>query len=167
MKTYDFRKQLNIGEAGEEKLDTYFAPHFDISAVDMELQRLGIDRIFLSKKNSNLYLVEYKFDTLAHKTGNIYVETISVMKDSEPIKLGWAYTSQADFIAYHIEPNRFFVFQPKILEMYLEGWKANYRHVSVRNKGYSGMGVLVPIEEFSNIATAAYIHETENYVHSG
>ena len=75
---YKFQEQLAIGEENEMKLDSFLAKWFDIERVSQEGQRQGIDRLFTRRDNKVIYRVEYKTDFTASRTGNAFIETVSV-----------------------------------------------------------------------------------------
>lgn len=143
---YDFKQQLDIGEEFEKELDSYFSLQYSVFNVNMEKQKIGIDRIFRYQKEIK---VEYKSDLQAHKTNNIFIETISSDKDFAE---GWAVKSQADLLVYYL---------PKIKIAYLVEMInlrkklpmfCTYRKASGKNGTYSSHGRLIPLEEFEKIA---------------
>jgi hypothetical protein len=100
---YNFDDQLSRGELGEALLDRFFAQWFRIKPATPEEQRQGIDRHFHHLKSHQEFTVEYKTDSLASRTGNAFIETVSV--DTEQ-KAGWAFTSQADMLLYYVPGKR-------------------------------------------------------------
>jgi hypothetical protein len=96
---YDFATQLAIGKQAEAVLDLFFADKFLIAEATQAQERQGIDRLFLDRANNDVCTVQYKCDWKAGKTGNAFVETVSVDRQG---KKGWAYTSQADRLIYYI-----------------------------------------------------------------
>ena len=96
---YNFDVQLAQGESGEARLDRFFSTWFQIQPATPEEQRQGIDRWFSDRRRPRTLAVEYKTDHTAARTGNAFIETISV--DSEQ-KAGWAFTSQADLLLYYV-----------------------------------------------------------------
>ena len=95
--TYQFAAQLQQGESYEAQIDAFFRSKFNvqISAVDRTSQRRGIDRVWFDVNDDRTWTVEYKADSLAGKTGNAFIETISVDTEQRP---GWAYSSQAQML---------------------------------------------------------------------
>ncbi len=145
---YDFKKQLQLGEKAEIVLDGYFSESFFISPVSMELQRQGIDRIY--EKNHHEFRVEYKMDTIAHRTGNAFIETVSV--DSHQ-KKGWAYTTKADFIFYYLScVATVYVLKVEDLQKNLSTWVSTYKNTTADNGRYRTHGVLVPLSEIEKIS---------------
>jgi hypothetical protein len=160
---YDFAKQLAIGKEVEQKLDLFFSPQFDrIETVGMASERKGIDRIFY--RNGHAYTVEYKADFKSWSTGNCYAETVaygSYNGDGEFVagKLGWLHTSQADYLVYlvvHPEDveglGMAYIAKPSSLRERLESWSNQYRSVQVKNKGFQGRGLLVPLPELEKVS---------------
>ena len=150
--TYDFAAQLAKGEQAEAQLDRFFADRFDITKATREEQRQGIDRHFRNKADGRTFRIEYKADERASATGNAFVETMSV--DSAG-KQGWAYTSQADLLLYYLPKDLLvYVIRLKDLRQQLAGWRATYPQRKADNGSYATWGVLVPLDEFEDIAKA-------------
>ncbi|MCC6904200.1 MAG: hypothetical protein IT326_00050 [Anaerolineae bacterium] len=150
MPAYDFDEQHEIGKRAEAFLDSIFmARGHLIQPATRGQQRLGIDRVFL--RDGKVALVEYKTDNLAHRTGHVFVETISV--DSEG-RAGWAYTSTADFIVYYVPGNSIaYVIPVAVLREAVSDWAKRYPERSARNDSYATHGILVPLEEFAKRAS--------------
>ena len=147
---YGFKEQLTKGEQSEADLDAFFAQWYDIQPVGMDMQRQGVDRIFTRKDNGWIYKVEYKTDWTASKTGNAFVETVSVDTAN---KSGWAHSSQADYLIYHVPGDELiYVIQLNKLRSCLHRWKNN-PILKIPNNGYNTIGLLVPLCEFERIAT--------------
>lgn len=146
--------QFVRGKNHENDLDDYFrGKGYMITPTSYQEERqlkLG-DRIF--EKDRQRYYVEYKADESASRTGNAFVETISVDTDNIP---GWAYTCKADYIFYYLPlDKRIFIFTPHTLQSALNVWQKQYptRPTSKgQNKGYNTHGVLVPLREFGKRA---------------
>jgi len=150
MSVYDFDQQHAQGQRGEDYLDTFFeARGHTIYPATRSQQRQGIDRIF--RKNGKRAAVEYKTDFVAHQTGHIFVETISVDADD---KAGWAYTSQATMLVYFIPGLKTIYVTPlDRLREQLPGWCNSYPTRPAQNEDYATHGVLVPIAEFERHAS--------------
>lgn len=147
---YKFQEQLAIGEENEMKLDSFLAKWFDIDRVSQEGQRQGIDRLFTRRDNKVTYRVEYKTDFTASRTGNAFIETVSVDTQQKP---GWALHSQADFLIYFLPlDGLIYAIRMPQLRAQLVSWKARYPLRSIPNKGYSTIGLLVPLRELERLA---------------
>lgn len=146
--------QFTRGKNHENDLDRYFrGKGFTVTQTSYHEERelkIG-DRLF--EKDGQSYYVEYKSDESASRTGNAFIETISVDTDNVP---GWAYTCKADYIFYYLPlDNRIYVYTPHNIQSCLTNWKKHYptRPTSKgQNKGYNTHGVLVPIKEFGKRA---------------
>jgi len=153
MPVYHFDEQNLRGGKGEAYLDTFFAErgHY-IQKATRGQQRLGIDRVFL--KDGTVVRVEYKTDLLAHKTGRVFIETVSM--DSSG-KQGWAFTSRADLIVYFIPGlKRIVVVPPENLRSEIGRWEQIYPTRAASNEEYSTHGILVPIEELERQASQLF-----------
>lgn len=151
MTTYGFDQQLTVGESGEGKLDSHFGEWFTIRHATRDEQRAGIDRIYIRKSNArDLYRVEYKTDHTAGRTGNAFVETISVDTANKP---GWAWHSQADLLLYYVPTDELvYVIRFCELRRQLDSWAKRYPVRKIPNQGYHTHGLLVPLDEFERIA---------------
>lgn len=143
---YEFKRQLNRGAEGERQLDEAFSRDYVIQEATVAEQRRGIDRIFVGKRDDRRLKVEYKTDFVAHKTGNAFIETISVDTAG---KRGWAYSSDADYLIYFIfEDLLVYIMPMTVVRERLALWLQRYRKKTVQNDGYQTHGVIVPLTEF-------------------
>jgi hypothetical protein len=153
---YDFAQQLAIGEAWEDRLDAFFLERFPVRILraSREEQRKGIDRLFVSRISGAIDTVEYKADTLAGRTGNAFVETVSVSSTGRP---GWALASQAKYLVYLVtEPETIYFVAMAALRAKLPVWKRLYREAAAQNDGYETRGLLVPLDELERIAVQVW-----------
>ena len=146
---YHFDEQLQQGEQGEAVLDGLFCHRFAVLPASRADQRRGIDRHYVSLDGERL-AVEYKTDWTAARTGNAFVETVSVDTARKP---GWALSSQADYLFYYIPPDGLvYILRFAILRARLPVWQRHCRTVRVPNDGYATHGLLVPLREFEALA---------------
>jgi hypothetical protein len=144
---YRMDRQLAKGEQAEEILDNFFADRFHIVPATRTQQRQGIDRVFTHRTTGQPFTVEYKTDWTAGRTGNVFIETVSVDASGKP---GWAYASQADWLAYFI-PGRGLIclIRFDILRQHLPQWRQTCPPAPpIPNRGYNTRGILVPLDEF-------------------
>lgn len=147
---YNFNDKLKQGEDGENWLDQFFAPHYNIVATPT-LQHFGIDRIFTDDKGI-VSTIEYKNDTTANVTGNAFIELVS--NDIQG-KLGWAFTCKADYIIYRVVGGNIYRLRPSAIFGQLVDWN-KYERRTIRNKSYCSVGLLVPLSELEHIAAKVY-----------
>ncbi|MEB2351838.1 MAG: hypothetical protein OZ924_10535 [Burkholderiaceae bacterium] len=169
---YQFDRQLSIGEEGEAFLDGFFAAWFHIRRATPVEQRQGIDRWFVDARGRR-QSVEYKADSTAARTGNAFVETISVDITGKPGwayssqartlayyitgKPGWAYSSQARTLAYYIPPDGLiYIIRLRHLRVVLPRWERDYPTRAVSNAGYHTHGLLVPLHELERLAVTVF-----------
>lgn len=150
MKTHKFDEKLKEGQAFEKMLDEFFSKWYRIEPVtDMKLQKAGIDRIFIDEESGRRLKVEYKADSMAGKTGNVFIETIS---NSSSFEEGWAMKCQADVIIYFIPPtSEIIAIEPATILLSLPDW-VRYKKAWAQNATYRSYGRLVPIAEFKKRA---------------
>ena len=150
MKSYDMRQQLRQGEAAERYLDSLFGDEFVIRPATRQQQRQGIDRIFTRRRDGSEFRIEYKADKTAARTGNAFVETVSVDTFNKP---GWAYTCQSDYIFYYIVGAvPVYILRPEDIQKRLKRWETRYEKRRIPNGSYHTEGLLVPLEEFKEVA---------------
>ena len=155
---YGFNQQLKEGEQQEQKLDAFFARWYNIQPVAMDMQRLGIDRLFTRRDNGHVFKIEYKSDWTASKTGNAFVETVSVDTPHTP---GWVYSSQADYLIYYLpKAMRAYIIAFENLRVRLPQW-TKFPTRSIPNQGYNTVGLLVPLAEIERVAKqVVYLDES-------
>lgn len=147
---YDFKTQLTRGQTHEHFLDQYCSRWYVIRQATYDEQRQGIDRGFTHKDNGAVYTVEYKADTTASRTGNAFVETISVDTAN---KAGWAYTSRADWLLYYLPASGLiYFFEFAKFRLHLPRWVREFPTRAIPNKRYKTIGLLVPLAEFEQHA---------------
>lgn len=150
---YDFSTQLYRGADSERTLDRYFGRWYVVEPVSMELQRLGIDRKFTAP-NGVVWMVEYKADETAARTGNAFIETVSVDRAA---KMGWAYTSAAQMLVYFVPPTQaVYVLSVERIKTWLLPRLAEYPEKAIPNRGrgqpYNTIGVCVPLADLDDLA---------------
>lgn len=148
--------QLIIGKRGEQILDEFFGQNYHIKlATKQQENELGIDRIFTNKFDGRVCTVEYKFDIVAARTRNAFVEITSNVEENRP---GWANKCQADQIAYLVGENQIFLFSPKTLRERLNIWfelfPGNVITKRFKNNSWHTKGLLLPLNV---LATISYI----------
>ncbi|MBA4495116.1 hypothetical protein ACFO25_09995 [Paenactinomyces guangxiensis] len=151
MKVHTFSEKLKEGEAFEKMLDTFFSKWYRIEPVtDRKLQKAGIDRIFIDEETGRRLKVEYKADSMARKTGNVFIETIS---NSSTFEEGWVMKCQADVIIYFIPPtSEIIAIEPLAILKSLPEWIQLYKKAPAKNPTYWSYGRLVPVVEFKKRA---------------
>lgn len=145
--------QFKRGMEAENYLDQYFGTQFEITRTTSYQERslcLG-DRIY--KNAAGSFFVEYKSDTRAHVTGNVFFETISV---DNPCKPGWVYTCQSDYILYAILLSKtILIFKPPVLRKNIAEMKAKFREGAAskdQGEDYKTYGVIVPLHYAKTLA---------------
>lgn len=150
---YDFNRQLADGEVGEAFLDDFFRSRgHTIRLATREEQRQGVDR-FITAPDGREMKVEYKTDHLAARTGNAFVETVSVDTAGKP---GWALTTQADYVVYYVPPLFIVVLPIMSLRWALPGWMREYPSRRAANDGYQTHGLLVPLDVLREYAVQIF-----------
>src|SRR3990172_11157998 len=143
-------RQFKQGKSVEAYLDILFRSlGFQIRPTTRDEERalyLG-DRLFT--QGSRQFFVEYKSGIQTQRTGNIFIETISV-DDPHHYKPGWAFTCKADYIIYATIFNGcLLVFRPDDLRNVMDTLKAKFKEVPTsnhQNYGYNTHGLLIPLE---------------------
>lgn len=159
MVPYDMQIQAWHGGQGETTLDKYFSKFYDIEPVSVELQKMGIDRIFVEKGTNIRHSVEYKTDKKAAKTGNLFIESIS--NDTNG-KLGWTVTFLAQVLIIYVPGLQLaFEISASPIKKKLAEWMGKYEVKQIPNPGYYTHGIPVPVAEITKICDEIHwIHLT-------
>jgi len=158
MTVYDFKEQLKRGQGQERVIADFLRSRgWKVRMAEMADQKLGKDMWLEVSMFPGAISVEVKSDSLAHKTNNMFVETVSVGRyhggEFRVEKRGWLYTTEAEYLIYHVvKSGAIMVFEPEALRRFVEERPGTYRSVDVRNRGYSGRGLLVPIADIAPFA---------------
>lgn len=165
MTTHEFYDKLEQGEEAEKVLDDVFSDGFTkITKASKELQLLGIDRIMMCEESGVRESVEYKTDFVAHKTNNVFIETVSSREDDVG---GWALTSVAQYLAYYIPAlSQIYIVRMTSIKRNQLDWIKDYPTKAVKNIGkngheYTAEGIVVPIEEFEKCCSLVIDIDTD------
>lgn len=145
-----FHDQLRKGQQQELALDQWAEQRFGTAPVpvDMDRQREGIDRIV------GEHTLEYKADSQGHRTGNAFIETISVDRTGKP---GWLWTTQATWVIYWLSGDgRGWVLDPVRLRDNAWDWTRQCRVKVSSNPTYHSYGLLVPHAELDRVAQETF-----------
>jgi hypothetical protein len=154
VKTYTFDEQLRLGKLGEAELDAHFAATYAIEPASRFEERHGIDRWFT--RNWKTFGVEFKTDFLTHRTGNAFVECVSVARDGAAPRPGWVYSTAADLVVYYARGyGEALLLTPDALRAALAGRWARYPERACQNPGYRSQGRLVPWVELRRLAKSS------------
>jgi len=162
--TYSYQRQLRSGEEQEQLLDAFLGMLYTVRPVSPEQQRAGIDRI--CSLGTWTCFVEYKTDWTAAKTGNVFIELVSVDRQNQ--KPGWAYACRADWLLYWMPQCRILVsIQPASLRAALPGWRARFVQKKVSSCWdvphtdqricYDTIGLLVPLDVFQQAGQTCFL----------
>lgn len=162
VKTYNFARQNGLGKWGEGRVVKYLEGKgwkvTDVSS-DKEYQKKGID--LLLERGEEEFSVDVKMDMLHHRTGNLFIETLS--SDKSKTK-GCALTSAADHFLFYdpFGQKLFFVNLKKIRSFYeLNGESIAQATKKVKNDGYYTEGFVITPELLiaADIATVEELTE--------
>lgn len=112
---------------------------------DREAQLKGMDKK-LYFGDGSVKTVEEKVRLTAYN--DIFLE---VMSNDKKKKLGWLYTSQADYLTYFIEPTGMAYVLPLLLVRMAwvtnkDLWQLKYKKVVARNPNYNTIGYPIPVD---------------------
>lgn len=141
--THRFEPSNSVGGIGEAIFYTLLSSLGDVEVVVSEraYQKQGVDFVLDGIK------YDTKLDTLTATTGNVALETISVMKGGKVYRVGWAEDTGADCVVYiYLEGQEWVLlfFRPEEMQRIVS---RGYRKAKVYNKGYESEVVLVPVAE--------------------
>ncbi|MCG9891067.1 MAG: hypothetical protein MH252_08330 [Thermosynechococcaceae cyanobacterium MS004] len=140
---YQFATQHKQGQQAELELDQYFQRWYTITPATPAQQRNGIDRVF--EYRGKQHFVEYKCDAKSETTGNFFLETISVERNSVVVKEGWAYTTKAGWVVlYQPKKRRVIILDASRLKGRMRSWESCFPKRVIPNRTWNTHGILVP-----------------------
>ena len=146
-----FADDLLRGENGEDAVHNYMRQWYDVEYATPFEQRQGLDATYTNQTTGESHTVEVKVDEVAGRTGNVFIETISV---DYPTKAGWVWTCQADQLIYWLPRQRLLIgFELEKLQLVVRDWVMRYKVFPVANDGYLTYGVAVPLKAARTVAT--------------
>lgn len=137
--TFNFKTQNEVGMRGERTLDDYFTKFYTIRPVPLDLQKLGIDRIFVNRRDGTRFTVEYKTDLKATHTGNIFLE---YEVDKKP---GWVLASVAQVLVYYVPPKAYLINMYSLRQDFTSKILSGPPSSEIPNPNYYALGVLIPL----------------------
>lgn len=160
MSSYDFNRQHSFGKDAEQFIYQAFQTRFNVIPAPGYLQQAGVDFTFTDRLTSTVFKVELKTDTRAHRTGNAFIETVSIDREGQQPRPGWAFTSEADFLLYFVPysmPRRIYRVALSDLREQISRWQADYEERRIPNTdaargNFNTVGILVPLDKLSAIA---------------
>jgi len=138
-RVYDFDERKMVEEEWAPVVKEWLEEMFGSPVYDVRELKLEFD--FMVGDGDITF--DLKADTLMHRTGNIFVETES---DIEAGKPGWLYNTQVDYIIYLDTVNRELYLIPMPLLQAHEREIKTYPYKTVKNRGWTAGGHLVPVE---------------------
>lgn len=129
---------------------------------DTSSQRQGIDRLIHLASGKTLYIDEKKRET---DYPDILLEYISVDTTGAP---GWIEKDlNIDYLAYAFMPSKRCYLFPwlqlrRAWNRYGEEWKAQYRRIEAKNRGYTTFSVAIPTRVLQAAVSLASIIDVSN-----
>jgi hypothetical protein len=134
-----FAESRSVEERWAPTLDHWLGEASELREATTAEQWQGIDRVALTA--DGVITIDYKCDEQASGTKNLFIEIVSNDVTGRP---GWAYTSQADWLAYFIVPDQVWMFLLPRLRQALAKWRTTYAIRCAVNASYRTRGVCVP-----------------------
>jgi hypothetical protein len=125
-----------------QTLDRWLGQHYRLRLANVDEQRQGIDRVVIDDDGCDT-TIDYKCDTRAAQTGNLFAETVSNARTG---RLGWALTSRAEWLFYFVVPARVQVYRMARFRAAVAVWNGTYPLRAAENEGYATLGICVPLE---------------------
>lgn len=151
MKVHDFSKSKTIGSQSAEVVRRWLErlpQTLGIISVEehKRYQRRDID--FLWETAKGIYRVEVKGDTVGHRTGNFFFETISNDRRRSP---GCFMYTEADLLFYFmIKSGELYIMPVEPTREWFEREKDRFKKHRVPNRRYNTIGHLVPVDVVIN-----------------
>lgn len=158
---HDFKSQLSLGQRGEMAVRQWLEGRGNVvREAPMSLQRIGCDLLVL--KGREWLKIEVKTDYGCRKYGNgVFVEEC-VEQSSGDFKMGWSFTSQADWMFFLTPPDKSAIILKNPVArgqfLLLKEFALEQKVKRARNKGldgqeYFGLGFVVPYERLAKEAS--------------
>lgn len=173
MRAYGFEEMLAVGEHGFYEVETLLNKLPQTYVIldrqnDPQYQDIDVDFIWIydNKGKIEKKLCELKTDRLAHKTGNMFIETHSSIEHNT--KGNFIYTECDYFMYYLIETRKLIITELKPLRSYIKRNKDKYKTKKAKSllskdKHYTSKGLLVPIREIEKELPTTTMIVTPNY----
>ena len=150
-KVHEFAADNEIGKRGERIFTDFLRRHgysFTDVSDDREYQRQDVDVLIESKKTAGTKIpAEVKNDTMIHKTGNIFFETMSNVDYATD---GCFQKTKADIMAIVSEPEKsIYLVDAQFLKKYVTENAKSLRFIS-RVPGSNSCGYLIPVRNISD-----------------
>lgn len=145
---HEFHRSSKVEDRWAPVLDAWLGEHYSFRPATMAEQWRGIDRVAVDDSGREAG-IDYKCDTQAGRTNNVFIETVSNDQSGRP---GWAETSEAEWIFYFVTPGLVLAFRTVRLREALRSWQRRYPTRGARNGRYTTMGVCVPIQVAKTVA---------------
>ena len=150
---HDFAASFETGEVAERIVRDYLLSEgWDVNIVLQPKDKKHGDYYVFhpDKGGDDSFGIEVKCDVRAEETQNLFIETEVVTKGvSSP---GWAEYTIARYIFWYFPKARTIWTVPTVkLKYMLEYWNKKYPKAKAYNKGWYGVGILVPALEVLKI----------------
>lgn len=153
---FDFDKQNKLGKLGEKAVFQYLSDKSETVEIvnlseNSDFQALGIDAqwIYEIPRTGILYstFFDVKTDFKVHKTGNLFIETVSTDKNK-----GCLLTTKAEEFMYY-DPILGKLYRVPIapLREWYDKYGSSYEKVSIKNKTYSSEGFLMKVSKLQDL----------------
>lgn len=150
-KVHEFAADNEIGKRGERIFMDFLCRHgysFTDVSDDREYQKQDVDVLIESKKMAGKQIpVEIKNDTMIHRTGNIFFETMSNVDYATD---GCFQKTKADIMVIVSEPEKsIYLVDAQFLKKYVTESAKSLRFIS-RVPGSNSCGYLIPVRNISD-----------------
>jgi hypothetical protein len=142
---YSFGAQKEVGDSGEAILDHHLKQRYDIRQPPKRAEiKWKFDRFL--RNGEKRYTVEYKNDTVAQDSGNLFIETVSNTETEAP---GWALDSVAQVVCYRLSGSGHVLFLDVVrIRTNVPMWRVNCESKAIKqDDGSYTHGLLVPIKQ--------------------
>jgi len=149
---HGFADRLADGQTHEVTVLGWLEQWYDWKpAEQIDDSAFGIDYHLTNRTDSSKLSIQIKADTVASRTGNAFIETVSVDTYGKP---GWVFTCQADRIFYYLPfSGTLFILKPDVLQRMAYTWVEDYGIRTAANDGYHTYGCPVPLTIVESVAS--------------
>ena len=154
-RVYDFADQYQAQQLYFSRFIAWYQRQYNpdlLTLATEEQEKQSIDLVATTDGHS--LTIEVKTEFAANKTGNLVFEVVSQARIGDNGVLGWGFKlEKTDVIAYLVPgPDKIYAFEPVELQAFVLENYSRLRNFTAKNKGYTTLGVLMPINLVAQVA---------------
>ena len=132
--------------------DSYFNRYYFIFEAGLDLDLMGVDRVFVNRKTGIPTTIEYKNDIMAGKTGRVFVESKANVEFNTD---GWIFTCKAMKLLIAVPTvGQVYICDTARMRAEFPKWLEKFGTRKAFNGRYESEGVCLPLSVLVTVADA-------------